>query len=91
MYALCLSVSLMLSFHALQERRKQAINNAQKDFEKEQAAAMLRTERLMRSTMPDIVANHVANIPNGGANGDGTPDRSENSTPHSTRSRWVDG
>ena len=70
-----------------QERRRQAINNARKQWEVMQGSVMARSSRMARdaAAMPEIYANHVANVPNGGDMGESEPN-----TPHSSRSRLVE-
>ena len=52
--------------HLSQERRRLAINNARRQWEMMQGSMMSRSNRLVR---PELVASHVANIPNHTVNG----------------------
>ena len=54
---------MLMPYCQLQEKRKLAINNARKQWEMMQNSVMMQSNHRMQQPMPDLVANHVANVP----------------------------
>ena len=60
-----------------------AISNARRQWETMQGSMMSRTKRISKQSMPELYANHVANVPNDTASVD------EEAEEDSSRSRSV--